>query len=125
MGIERLLALWQDQGNRAEAPAPDVYVVHQGEQATGFAFRAAERLRDAGFAVHFHCGGGSFKSQMKKADASGAMLAAIVGDDEAAAGQITLKPLRDEAEQRRVAFDELADAVGTWLYAWEDDDGNL
>ena len=124
MGIERLLALWQDQGNRHEAPRPDVYVVHQGEQAAGLAFRAAERLRDAGFAVNFHCGGGSFKSQMKKADASGAMLAAIIGDDEAAAQQVTLKPLRDAAEQRRVDFDELADAVGTWLYDW-DDDGNL
>ena len=125
MGIERLLALWQDQGNRHDAPVPEVYVVHQGEQASRLAFRAAERLRDAGFAVHYHCGGGSFKSQMKKADASGAMLAAIIGDDEAAANQVTLKPLRDEAEQRRIDFDELADTVGTWLYEWDDDDGNL
>jgi histidyl-tRNA synthetase len=125
MGIERLLALWQDQGNKHETPVPEVYVVHQGEQASRFAFRAAEALRDGGFAVHYHCGGGSFKSQMKKADASGALLAAIVGDDEAAANQITLKHLRDEAEQRRVAFDELADAVGTWLYDWDEDDGNL
>ncbi|MGE5468584.1 MAG: histidine--tRNA ligase [Ignavibacteria bacterium] len=125
MGIERLLALWRDQGNKHTAPAPDVYVVHQGERADSLAFRAAERLRDAGFAVHFHCGGGSFKSQMKKADASGAMLAAIVGEDEAAASQVTLKPLRDQAEQRRVDFDELADAVGAWLYEWDDDDGSL
>ncbi len=125
MGIERLLALWRDQGNKHTAPVPDVYVVHQGERAAGLAFRAAERLRDAGFAVHFHCGGGSFKSQMKKADASGALLAAIVGDDEAAANQVSLKPLRDQAEQRRIDFDELADAVGAWLYEWDDDDGSL
>ncbi len=125
MGIERLLALWRDQGNEHVAPVPDVYVVHQGEAAGGLAFRAAERLRDAGFAVHFHCGGGSFKSQMKKANASGALLAAIVGDDEAAAQQVTLKHLRDEAEQRRIGFDELAATVGAWLYEWEDDDGNL
>jgi histidyl-tRNA synthetase len=125
MGIERLLALWRDQGNQHEKPAPDVYVVHQGTAASALAFRAAERLRDAGFKVNFHCGGGSFKSQMKKADASGALLAAIVGDDEAAANQISLKPLRDEAEQRRIDFDELADAVGAWLYEWDDDDGSL
>ncbi|MDD5249872.1 MAG: histidine--tRNA ligase [Rhodocyclaceae bacterium] len=125
MGIERLLALWRDQGNRHEVPVPDVYVVHQGAVAASLAFRAAERLRDAGFKVHFHCGGGSFKSQMKKADASGAPLAAIIGDDEAAANQVSLKPLRDEAEQRRIDFDELADAVGTWLYEWDDDDGKL
>jgi histidyl-tRNA synthetase len=125
MGVERLLALWRDQGNQHTAPVPDVYVVHQGEQASRMGFRAAERLRDAGFAVHFHCGGGSFKSQMKKADASGALLAAIVGDDEVAANQVSLKPLREQAEQRRIDFDELADAVGAWLYEWDDEDGNL
>ncbi|HUY02561.1 MAG TPA: His/Gly/Thr/Pro-type tRNA ligase C-terminal domain-containing protein [Rhodocyclaceae bacterium] len=51
-------------------------MVHQGEQAQRFAFRVAEGLRDAGFAVQLHCGGGSFKTQMKRADASGATLAA-------------------------------------------------
>ena len=125
MGIERLLALWVDQGNQHAVAVPDVYVVHQGEAAALHAFRAAERLRDAGFAVHLHCGGGSFKSQMKKADASGALLAAIIGDDEAAANQVALKPLRDEAEQRRIDFDELADTVGSLLYEWEDDDGSI
>jgi len=125
MGIERLLALWLDQGNRHAVQVPDVYVVHQGEAAALHAFRAAERLRDAGFAVHLHCGGGSFKSQMKKADGSGALLAAIIGDDEAAANQVSLKPLRDEVEQRRIDFDELADTVGTLLYEWEDDDGSI
>ncbi len=125
LGIERLLALWRDQGNQHALPVPDVYVVHQGEAAALHAFRAAERLRDAGFAVHLHCGGGSFKSQMKKADASGALLAAVIGDDEAAANQVSLKPLRDEAEQRRIDFDELADAVGSLLYEWEDDDGSI
>ncbi|HMX15934.1 MAG TPA: histidine--tRNA ligase [Rhodocyclaceae bacterium] len=124
MGIERLLALWGEQGNRMEAPAPDVYLVNQGEAASRYAFRIAEHLRDAGFAVHHHCGGGSFKSQMKRADASGASLAVIIGDDEAAARQATLKPLRETADQRRVPFDELADAVGDWLFG-DDDDGGV
>ncbi|MBL8487612.1 MAG: histidine--tRNA ligase [Rhodocyclaceae bacterium] len=124
MGVERLLALWSDQGNRLERPVPDVYLVNQGEAAARHAFRVAEHLRDIGLAVQHHCGGGSFKSQMKRADASGAALAIIIGDDEAAAGEATLKPLRESAEQRRVAFDELADAVGAWLYG-DDDDGGV
>ncbi|MDP2792825.1 MAG: histidine--tRNA ligase [Sulfurisoma sp.] len=123
MGVERLLALWSDQGNRHDKPAPDVYVVHQGEAAGRFAFRVAEGLRDASFAVQLHCGGGSFKSQMKRADASGAPLAVIIGDDEAQANEVTLKPLREAAEQRRVAADELADAVGAWLFGDEEDGG--
>jgi len=123
MGVERLLALWRDQGNQHEKPAPDVYVVHQGEAAGRFAFRVAEGLRDASFAVQLHCGGGSFKSQMKRADASGAPLAVIIGDDEAEANEVTLKPLRETAEQRRVAADELADAVGAWLFGDEEDGG--
>ena len=122
MGIERLLALWQDQGNEHRAPTPDVYVVHQGEAADRFAVRVAEGLRDAGFCVHCHCGGGSFKSQMKRADASGAVLAAIVGDDEAATGEVTLKPLREETAQRRVAATALADAVGEWIFGSDETD---
>ena len=55
-----------------------------------------------------HCGGGSFKSQMKKADASGARFALIIGDDEAAAGEVTLKPLREMGEQVRMTVDEAA-----------------
>jgi histidyl-tRNA synthetase len=119
MGIERLLALWADQGNQHERPVPDVYVVHQGEAAAGFAFRTAEHLRDVGFSVHLHCGGGSFKSQMKRADASGAPLAAIIGDDEAQANEVTLKALREAADQRRVGFDSLAEVVSEWILGTE------
>lgn len=129
MGIERLLALWQDQGHRHEPPAPDAYLVHQGEAAGRFAFRVAEHLRSAGFAVHLHCGGGSFKSQMKKADSSGAQIALIVGDDETAAEVVSVKPLRSgfdqPAAQVRVSFDELADHLGDILFPMEDDNGNL
>jgi histidyl-tRNA synthetase len=112
MGVERLLALWVDQGNSVERPAPDVYVVHQGEAAGRHAFKVAEHLRDVGFAVQLHCGGGSFKSQMKRADASGALLAAIIGDDEAMANEVTVKSLRETGEQARVAFDNLAESIG-------------
>jgi histidyl-tRNA synthetase len=121
MGIERLLALWLDHGHRQERPAPDVYLVNQGEAAQRHAFRVAELLRDNGIAVQLHCGGGSFKAQMKKADASAAPLALIVGDDEAAADAAVIKPLRDAREQRRVPFEQLAEAVGDFLIATEED----
>lgn len=121
MGIERLMALLEAQGSLVEPPVPDVYVVHQGETAQRLAFRAAEMLRDTGCAVLTHMGGGSFKSQFKRADASGAQLAVIVGDDEAAASAVTLKTLRKETEQRRVPLDQLAEVVADWLYGADED----
>jgi histidyl-tRNA synthetase len=125
MGVERLLALWADQGNRIEKMAPDVYVVHQGVSAAGYAFRVAEYLRGVGLNVQLHCGGGSFKSQMKRADVSGAPLAAIIGDDEAQANEVSIKPLREASEQRRVAFDQLAETIGEWILGTEDENGSL
>ncbi len=116
MGIERLMALLEARGGLLEGAAPDVYVVHLGEAAGRLAFRAAEMLRDTGCRVVTHMGGGSFKSQFKRADASGAQLALIVGDDEAANNAVTIKPLRVEAEQQRVPLDEMAERVGDWLY---------
>lgn len=129
MGIERLLALWQDQGHRHIAPVPDAYLVHHGEKAGRFAFRVAESLRHAGFAIQMHCGGGSFKSQMKKADASGTTVALIIGDDEAAIESVSVKAMRDgEAkppEQARVVFDQLADHLGELLFPTEDNHGSV
>ena len=61
----------------------------------------------AGLTVTLHCGGGSFKSQLKRADASGARFAVIVGDDEAAVGEASVKPLRELKEQARVGIDDL------------------
>jgi len=112
MGIERLIALIKDAGGEPAAPAPDVYMVHQGAAASRLAFRVAEGLRDQGIAVLLHCGGGSFKSQMKKADGSGATFAVIIGDDEASTGEVQLKPLREEgAAQVKLKVDDLADAI--------------
>jgi histidyl-tRNA synthetase len=112
MGVERLIALIKDSGGEPAAPAPDVYVVHQGEAAGRLAFRVAEGLRDQGIDVLLHCGGGSFKSQMKKADGSAAAFAVIIGDDEAATGEAQLKPLRESgAAQLKLKVDDLADAI--------------
>ena len=111
MGIERLLALLQEDGMQNPRAPLDVYLVHQGELAGELASSLAEQLRDAGLNVMLHCGGGSFKSQMKKADGSGALCAVIIGDDEAQAGQATLKPLRGGGEQARVALTELQQKI--------------
>ncbi|MBZ0104199.1 MAG: histidine--tRNA ligase [Sulfuricella denitrificans] len=106
MGVERLLALLEEQGFNPSGQAADVYVVHQGEAADRFAFLAAEAMREQGMHVILHCGGGSFKSQMKKADSSGARYAVIIGDDEAAARQISLKPMRTLGDQARMSIDD-------------------
>jgi len=110
MGIERLLALLQEDGMQSPPAAPDVYLAHQGETADVLAGTVAEALRDAGLKVVLHCGGGSFKAQMKKADSSGAACAVIIGDDEAAASAATLKPLRGGAQQL-VALADLAQQI--------------
>ncbi|WP_298619648.1 histidine--tRNA ligase [uncultured Zoogloea sp.] len=123
MGVERLLALWQECGGDAQRLVPDVYLVHAGEAAQRAAFRVAEALRGTGFAVTLHCGGGSFKSQMKRADASGAPFAVVIGDDEAAAGEVSLKPLRDGGEQIRVPMDTLPETLADRLLDSEEDDG--
>lgn len=125
LGVERLLALWSEAGGVAAPEAPDVYVVHVGEQAMRVAFRAAEALREHGFVVLTHCGGGSFKSQMKKADSSGAAMAVIIGEDEAAAGEVGLKPLRGPGAQQILTIESLADAVAESLFPEDDDDGDL
>ncbi len=111
MGVERLLALLDESGVAAPGTPADAYIVHQGEAASAFAWQVANTLRQAGLNVVLHCGGGSFKAQMKKADASAARYALIIGDDEAAGGEITLKPLREATEQARYSLVEATDLL--------------
>lgn len=108
MGIERLLALMDAAATKAPDRPLDAYLVNSGERASAFAWRAAEGLRDRGLKVLLHCGGGSFKAQMKRADASGARFAVIIGDDEADSQVLTLKPLRELAGQVQVGLEEAA-----------------
>ncbi|HEX5338597.1 MAG TPA: histidine--tRNA ligase, partial [Gallionella sp.] len=110
MGVERLLALLQDDGMALPKPELDVYVVHQGEQASRLASTVAEQLRDGNLRVLMHCGGGSFKSQMKRADASGASVAVVIGDDEAQANEVCVKPMQG-GEQQRVGVAQLVAAI--------------
>ena len=107
LGVERIIELLRD-GNLSPAPdGCDVYVVHQGDKARVQALIAAERLRDAGLDVIFHCSTdgatASFKSQMKRADASGAAYAVIIGDREVEAGVAGVKPSRSKPDSRAKA----------------------
>jgi histidyl-tRNA synthetase len=101
MGIERVLALLEDGGVAVPATVPDVYAVVPDAAALPQVIAALELLRTLGVTVQMHAGGkdgqGSFKSQFKKADASGARHALIFGADELAQGMVTVKPLRDAA----------------------------
>jgi histidyl-tRNA synthetase len=109
MGIERLVALFEACEGVAPANDADVYVVAVGDNALEQAFAIAERLRDAvaGIKVELNLGGGSFKSQLKRADKSNAEFALILGEQEIVDQRAGLKPLRSTEDQSSVAFDEL------------------
>lgn len=111
MGIERLILLLEQRGMELPAPVALYITAMGGVEAQALAL--AERLRDAlpGVGMQCHCGGGSFKSQMKKADRSGARYALILGEDEVANGLVTVKPLREQTEQLQLSSDEVA----AWL----------
>jgi len=112
MGVERLLSLMQECGKKIQQSVPDIYIVYQGnEQVMDYAWKCAEFLRDEGFDVILHCGGGSFKSQMKKADSSGAVYALIIGNDEFEAQEVTLKPLRELIEQVSLKLSSVTEII--------------
>jgi len=111
IGLERVFLLLQEYGVTA-SNMPDVYLVNVGELAEKQSFAAAEILRSAGLSVVLHTSGGSFKSQMKKADRSGACFAAILGDDEAAVNEISLKPLLQPGKQVRCKLTDVAKQIG-------------
>lgn len=110
MGIERLVALYAVCGGTAPVAKADVYIAALGSGTLERAFALAEELRDSvtGIRVEVNLGGGSFKSQLKRADKSGAEVALILGERELADGLIGVKPLRSADEQESIAFEELA-----------------
>lgn len=94
MGLERLLLLIETLGLQSPMPTPDAYAVVPEPADLPRILPTLEALRAAGVSVQMHAGGGSFKSQFKKADASGARFALVFGGDELARGEVSLKPLR-------------------------------
>ncbi len=110
LGIERVLALLEDDAVFTRAEPPHAWMILVGDVAERNGRTLAESLRDAlpGLRLCVNCGGGSFKSQFKRADRSGARLALILGDDEAARGQIGVKFLREERAQETLEQAALA-----------------
>ncbi len=110
LGLERLAELAALQNLAGLDQAPQVYVAALGADAViHAALDQAERLRNIGLRVEMHCGGGSLKSQLKRADRSGARYALLLGENEITNGVATVKDLRQEARQEMVAFAELAE----------------
>jgi histidyl-tRNA synthetase len=119
MGVERLVLLLETLGlvpDELNSPA-DVYICAFGEAAELAALGLSEQLRDAlpGLRLLVNAGAGSFKSQFKKADKSGAQFALILGDDELAKRVVGCKPLRDDSEQQNIAWDALAEHLAACL----------
>jgi histidyl-tRNA synthetase len=113
-GLERLLALLEANGTLPKR-YPHAYLVMSGEEATHAGLLLAETLRDEipGLRLLSDCDGGSFKSQLKRADKSGATYALILGEQELAQGTVSVKPLREEAEQLTVQQSALANFLSS------------
>lgn len=117
LGIERVVALMEAQHVPLVDLAPQAYLVHMGDTASARVPAVAEQLRNAlpDLRLRVNAGGGSFKSQFKKADKSGARLALVFGDDEAAADTIQIKPLMDDQAQERIALDQAPNRIAELL----------
>ncbi len=114
LGMERLVLLLDTlEKIEQNQPAADIYVTALGDDTRGYASQVAESLRDSDsyFRVMLHCGGGNLKKQLKRADKVGASVALLIGSEEMAAHQVTLKPLRGNGEQVNVALSELPAAL--------------
>ena len=116
MGMERILALVEQFDTVKIAPNVDVYMIRVGSEAEKAGLILSEQIRDAidGLRLQVNCGGGSFKSQFKKADKSGAEFAIIIGDDEAQRGEVALKSLRVEQEQVNLSHSALLQTLKDW-----------
>tara|TARA_B110000211_G_scaffold39122_1_gene40035 strand:+ start:171 stop:1421 length:1251 start_codon:yes stop_codon:yes gene_type:complete len=112
MGVERMILLLQEmqQEPAGLGQQADVYLAHMGDAATVRTMQLAEQLRTdiSGLRLLWHCGGGSLKNQMKKADRCGAKLVLIMGEDELAQGQIQIKPLHGQGEQQSISLDQVS-----------------
>ena len=113
MGLERILLLLEEQGIESPALSPHIYMVMQGEAAETYGLTLSETLRNQlpELRIMNNCAGGSFKAQMKRANKSGAEYAIILGDNELSEGIVTIKPLRDQGEQRQVSRNDLVEQL--------------
>ena len=116
MGVERLLSLLEDAGLQVDN-TPDIFIVLQGDQAQLQGMSFVESLRDQmpDIDIQTNCGNGSFKSQIKKADKSGARVALILGDEEIQNDSVSIKMLREKVDQNTVSQSELVTILNTIL----------
>lgn len=106
MGIERLIELVQLQGGEETPTEAEIYVIDTNDVNTP-SLKHAEALRDAGFRVISHCGGGKLANQLKRADQSGAILALIIGQEEKELGIVQIKPMRQNTAQMELPADQV------------------
>ena len=113
MGVERVLEVMRECGFESAEPDTEVYILHQGGTSQGYAMMLGEILRDAFYEVIVHAGEASLKSQMKKADQSGAKYALICGEEETSHGQVTVKCMYGEQGERFMKQEtlDLQDAI--------------
>jgi histidyl-tRNA synthetase len=116
MGQERIVMLLEKQGLGVERVRPQIYLM-AGERTEIAAFKLAEQLRDdwPGLALQINLGGGSFKTQFKRADKSGAQFALVLGDDEVARGAVAVKALRRELAQEECPLAQISERLGVLL----------
>lgn len=109
--------LLENQGMGLERERPQIYLVLVGERAEIVGFKLAEQLRDAwpNLSLQINLGGGSFKTQFKRADKSGAQYAILLGDDEAARGVVAVKALRQELAQEDCPISQISERLGVLL----------
>ena len=117
LGVERLLDLIEEAGVDIPEESPDVYLVSFGENVESWTWHVAKELRQHQLRVILHCGGGSIKNQMKKANSSRARYAVIIGDAEQQGQLVTLKDMhgndsRDSSQQQTMSLDS---AIGKIL----------
>jgi histidyl-tRNA synthetase len=119
IGLERLVSLVEETTENIPRILPHAYLVMVGEQARIAGFQLAEQLRDSlpGLRLSANCGGGSFKSQFKRADRSGAGLALVIGEEEARTGVVSIKYLREDAEQQVISHLDLVEYLASRLAA--------
>jgi len=117
LGEERLVSLLEEQGIKPDNTAPHVYMINVGTDAEMQAILLAETLHEKvpGLRLIMNCGGGSFKTQMKRADKSDASLAIIMGEDEVKNSSVSVKFLRSGDEQKMVAMADLPEYVQSFM----------
>jgi histidyl-tRNA synthetase len=126
MGQERIVMLLEKQNLAQARDRPQIYLVLVGKTTEILGFKLAEQLRDAwpGLALTVNLGGGSFKSQFKRADKSGAKFALVLGDDEATKGVVAIKDLRRESAQEECPIDQINERIGILLGLKAGSEGN-